>query len=307
MVTANLAGRLLRCLRLGILWVLLAGWSIFACGLHPAHAGIGLPSATETAGKFQFDGKTINYWQFEPKEKAKAPLPGILVVHGIEGLEGFNNKAGKDYKLFCSMVASYGYVVHFVHYMDCAPADCLPYVSRRAVRRMQTGIKESLTAPPNKTDEKVSAKFKQWMTCVSAGLENLRAQPSKVDKDRIGVIGLSLGGFLATALAATEPEKFRPHAIVVAFGGLPPLLHHEKFAKLPPTCIIAGEKDEIVPLALMQATRQALEANKAIVQFKAFDCNHMFTNDKGDFQLVIALQGQAFARAFLEKYVQKAK
>jgi dienelactone hydrolase len=313
MLTANFAGRSRRCLSLGVFLLLVAGWSIFACGQGSAYAGFGLPSAKETAGTFQFDGKTINYWQFEPKDKdkdkakPKDPLPAILVVHGIEGLESFHNKTGKDYKLFCGMIASYGYVVHFVHYLDCTPTDCWPHATRRAVRRLQNRIKDTLTTPPGKEDEEVAGKFKTWMSCVHAGLENLRAQKGKVDKQRIGVVGLSMGGFLTTSLAVTEPDKFHPQAMIVAFGGLPPRLHGAKLGKMPPVCIIAGTKDEIVPLQLMQDTRQCLEANKGVVQFKTFDCHHMFTDAKGDFQLSVALQAQEFARSFLEQYVQKAK
>jgi dienelactone hydrolase len=258
-------------------------------------------------GQFKFGGKTINYWQFEPKAKAKGPLPAILVIHGIEGLEGFDGEAGASYKQFCSLMASNGYVVYFVHYMDSTPLDRAPHLSRRAVLQLQNRIKASLLAPPNQEDAVVAARFKKWMACVNAALDYLKTQPNKVDKDRIGVVGLSMGGFLATALVVTEPKAFCPQAVAVAFGGLPPRLHDTKVGALPPIYMIAGEKDEIVPLRLMQDTCKCLKGGQGLVEFRAYDCYHMFTDKSGKFQPLLAYQALGPALQFFKEHVQKTK
>jgi dienelactone hydrolase len=315
-VPSCLAGRGWRFASLCTVLVLALGCLIVSAGPKPARAGFGFSfDAIESAGTFQCGKETIHYWQFEPKNKGKGPFPGILVLHGIEGLEGFavaggrrrlDNAIAEEYKKILKMVASYGYVVHFAHYMDSTPQDCWPHSTRRPIARLQTSFKDSLLAPAGKEDKGVKMRFEQWMACVNKGLENLQGQNGKVDKDRIGVIGLSMGGFLATSLAVTESKTFRPKAIVVAFGGLPPQLHKGKIGPLPPILLISGKLDDIVPFQHTLDVVKCLEANKCTVRHEAFDCGHMFDLN-GKFQLVIALKALGMAREFLEQHVDKAK
>jgi dienelactone hydrolase len=303
-----LAGRRWRCASLAMVLALALGFLIVSAGPKPAQAGFGFSfDAIESAGTFQFGKETIHYWQFEPKNKGKGPFPGVLVLHGIEGLGGFDNPIAKDYKQFCKMVASYGYVVHFVHYMDSTPKDCWPQSTRRPIARLQTSFKESLLAPAGMEDKALKKRFEEWMACVNKGLENLQGQNGKVDKDRVGVIGLSMGGFLATSLAVTQPKTFRPQAIVVAFGGMPQQLHSDKIGALPPILLISGKLDDIVPFQHTLDVCKCLKANKCNLRHEAFDCGHMFFDQKGNFQLGTALKAQGMAREFLEQYVDKAK
>jgi predicted esterase len=124
----------------------------------------------------------------------------------------------------------------------------------------------------------------------------------------VGVIGLSLGGFVPTSLAVTEPT-FDPQAIVVVCGGLPEQLH-EKVSKLPPILMICGTKDDVVPFSHTRKVRQCLEDKDCSVILVPFPCYHMFLDGKVDsnpkFQLNMALQAQSYAEVFLSQRVQKA-
>jgi dienelactone hydrolase len=281
---------------------------------QPAAGQFQVPGAgaeEKKGGSFTLDKATINYWQFEPKN-AKGPLPAILVLHGIEGLDAFANGGDlppgitTQYKLFCKMVAEKGYAVRFVHYMQCKQ------IEAKQVPQLQQQIKADLLAPPGKVDPQIEQLFKTWMSCAKRALDDMRDAKNpangNIDRDRVGVIGLSMGGFVATSLAVTEPG-FDPQAIVVVCGGLPEQLH-DKVKKLPPICMICGTKDDIVPFAHTRKVRQCLEDKECSVVLVSFPCYHMFLDGKLDsnpkFQMNMALQAQSYAELFLSQTVQKA-
>jgi dienelactone hydrolase len=284
-----------------------------ACALLAPAAGqaqLGFGAKELPAGAFQFDGKAIDYWQFEPREKGKGPLPAVLVLHGIEGLDAVvnNNQFDKEiqntYKWICKSIAEKGYVVRFVHYMQGTQ------VAKGQVNALQQQIKDSLVAPPDKVDPGVEKLFKQWMNCVKAGMEDLTKNAAKnnIDPERVGAVGISMGGFVVASLAVTEP-KFSPQALVIVCGGLPELLH-AKVNKLPPVLLICGAKDEIVPVAHTRKVCDCLEKKDCSVVLLQFPCYHMFLDDtvarNGKFQLELAQTAQDFAEAFLRRHVKNA-
>ena len=60
--------------------------------------------------------------------------------------------------------------------------------------------------------------FPAWLTAAQDAITYIASRPT-VDARRIGVLGISLGGYLAMALAAQEK---RIRAVVELSGGLPP-------------------------------------------------------------------------------------
>ena len=77
----------------------------------------------------------------------------------------------------------------------------------------------------------------------------------KVDRDRLYVSGLSMGGFGTWALAAYQPDRFAALAPICG-GGEP--LWAARFARVP-TWVFHGAKDPAVPL---ERSRQMVEALK---------------------------------------------
>ena len=84
-----------------------------------------------------------------------------------------------------------------------------------------------------------------------------------VDKDRVYLTGLSMGGFGTWALAAKEPQRFA--AIVPMCGGGDPKTA-DRIKDLP-IWVFHGEKDTSVPIARSQEMVDALKALHADVQF----------------------------------------
>jgi len=81
----------------------------------------------------------------------------------------------------------------------------------------------------------------------------------KVDKDRIYVTGLSMGGFGTWALAAAHPDKFAA-IIPICGGGNPP--DAVKLKNLP-IWVFHGAKDNVVPPSRSESMVKALKTQGA--------------------------------------------
>jgi predicted peptidase len=95
-----------------------------------------------------------------------------------------------------------------------------------------------------------------WNVDALAALVDDVASNYRVDKDRIYLTGLSMGGYGTWALATAHPKKFA--AIVPICGGGNP--SDAKRIKDIPVWVFHGAKDKTVPLAQSEAMVKALEA-----------------------------------------------
>jgi dienelactone hydrolase len=121
----------------------------------------------------------------------------------------------------------------------------------------------------NEKDNTSRRHFELWIDTVRDAVKYARALPH-VDAERIGIVGFSLGGYLALSAApkCDPPVK----GVVEMFGGLP----HEyckKIGKIPPTLIVHGEEDDVVSVneaykaagvILAQKQRVAIEIHKGV-------------------------------------------
>ena len=91
-----------------------------------------------------------------------------------------------------------------------------------------------------------------------------------VERQRIGLVGLSLGGSLALMAAAQDDAKEHKIAAVVGlFGGLPEE-HRKQINNLPPTLLIHGDLDECIPPRAAYSLESALLANKLPIELKMY-------------------------------------
>lgn len=161
---------------------------------------------------FTSGGATIAVEWFAAATGARGPA--LLLLHGADGLT-----YGDGYRLGAQVLAGAGYHVAFVHYLDRTGERRVSYATLR---------------------ERVPL----WAATVGDALGWLGRRP-EVDPARLGIVGISLGAALAMEVAASDP---RVKAIVDYFGPVP-----EEFAarrpKLPPTLILHGEADRLVPVA----------------------------------------------------------
>jgi predicted peptidase len=96
---------------------------------------------------------------------------------------------------------------------------------------------------------------KGWSAVALGALLDDVVANHKVDKDRIYVTGLSMGGFGTWSLAAAFPDKFA--AIIPICGGGNPV--NAKKIKDLPIWVFHGAKDQVVPASRSEAMVKALK------------------------------------------------
>lgn len=163
-------------------------------------------------------GNPVPVQYYVPKNACNAPA--ILIVHGSDGLSRY----AEHYREVGLGLAAKGYAAFVVHYYEGAPGAQRP-----------TPADRELPDP---------GAFYPWADTVRGGINFVEEFPG-VDGRRIGLLGMSLGGFLSSSVSTTDD---RVKALAVLSGGIP-----EEFAKdaanLPPTLIVHGDQDPDVPVS----------------------------------------------------------
>jgi carboxymethylenebutenolidase len=137
------------------------------------------------------------------------------------------------------------------------------------------------------------ARFRDWAKTVSeiAGF----ALAQKASSGRVGLLGLSNGGFLAVGTAAVDP---RIAALVVFYGGIPGPVRDE-ITRLPPLLALHGDGDHIIPIGEGRALvdrANALEGQAELIAYPRAD--HGFDFDPNSH---IANDARSRAIAFLRR------
>lgn len=204
------------------------------------------PNYTESTGNFESGGKKIVVDHFVPK--GEGTRPAIIVLHGADGFSLFS---GAHYKAMAKEMAGQGFATYLVHYFD------------------RTGTKFG--------DFKTCvASFPDWLKTVDDAVSYVGRQPG-VDKKRVGLLGMSLGAFLALSYAS---ESERIAAVVDFFGGLPEPFAR-KLRRMPPTLILHGSKDQVVPVTEAEKLEKVLKEKKQPYEIKIYDGQaHGFTGDE---------------------------
>jgi carboxymethylenebutenolidase len=265
-----------------------------ALGQSPVLAADDKASDKETVKKsadsYLSARRKINVTRFDPA--GKGPHPAVLFLHGIDGAEKYE----AIYFMLARRLAEKGYVVFFVRYFDC-------FADRaEELKFFRDNVKGHLTGKGGDERKRVEAAFGDCLTAVSDAVRYVRAQPS-VDKDRVGLVGFSLGAFLALSAATQEDTKVA--AVVDLFGGLPAPMH-ERAKALPPVLIIHGDKDETVPVETARGLERLLRMNKPAPEVQVYEgVGHMFDNVKRGIKLDAARDAEQRATAFLEKHLKR--
>jgi carboxymethylenebutenolidase len=240
---------------------------------------------------FQSSDQTIRIWRFDPKEKEKQPA--VLLLHGADGGVGVE-------KMYCGLakrVADKGYVVFIVHYLDVTTPEDRGKVSAM-VKRAVRGEATPAEAP------RVQKFFDTWTRCVTDAVGHVRKQPG-VDGERIGIVGLSLGGFVGLSTAAQQDLKIA--AVVSGFGGLP-RERRDSVNWLPPTLIVHGDEDDVVPIQYAVALRQLRREKKLPIDVVIYpEVGHVFQKEGGKFDLRAMMDAERLTTEHLQKYLKPSK
>ena len=169
-----------------------------------------MPTVSESQLTFESGGKPIRIDAYLPD--TTGPHPTVLALYGSGGgVSGMNEPA--------TMLAEQGFAVFVLHYFD------------------RTGTTEA-------TDKQtIFRNFPSWGKTVWDAISYLEKKP-QVDASRIGVLGFSLGAYLALSVASVDS---RVKAVVEFFGGLPKEMRFF-MRRLCPTLILHGEADATVPV-----------------------------------------------------------
>lgn len=190
------------------------------------------PRVTRTDTSFLSSGRRIVVERFA--RVAPSPLhlgrrsghqPVVLVLHSSAGLLG---RSGATVRSVADAFAEGGSVAYVVHYFD--------------------GTGDTRT-----TDAREDSVFPAWTAVLRDAVSFSRAD-AEVDSSRVHAFGISLGGYMALALGATDRRVSR---LVVLSGGffdaLAPGVTH-----LPPTLLMHSDSDDVVPVAAAQRVDSTL-------------------------------------------------
>jgi acetyl esterase len=238
---------------------------------------------------YESGGKTIKATRFEPPTPGK--YPAIVLLHGLDGFE--KNEA--TYSGVARRLADQGYVVLVVSYFDGLAAKEEDFAFFKA------NVKDQFNGDGGKDRKRIARCFGDCMTVVSDGVKHVRKLPG-VDGERIGLVGFSLGGYLAMAVAAQGDLKIT--AVVELFGGLPPEIR-EQVKNLPPTLIFDGDKDTVVPVESATQLHELLDKSKIVNEIKVYEgVGHVFEGRDGKFNVLAACDAATRTTAFLERHLK---
>jgi carboxymethylenebutenolidase len=240
----------------------------------------------ESGTTFDSGGKSIHVDHFEPAAASKCPA--LVLLHGTDGPEPEKELLHAAARRF----AARGYRVLLVHYFDRTSGG---KDARDLFKKCLhgTATKEQAAA--------CRARFREWRATVCDAVAYARTRPG-VDGRRVGLVGFSLGAYLALSVAADE--SLRIAAVVEFFGGLPRETR-ETLKRLPPVLGFHGDADETVPVKEAEDLRELLSGKGFGGEVQIYKgVGHAFLKE-GRLRWDAALDAGIRTAAFLEEHLRR--
>ena len=161
--------------------------------------------------------------------------PGVILLTGSSGWQ-------EAYSDVAASLAASGFVALALDYLA------------------ETGV--------NPTREDQLRHWSRWKATVGNAVSYLHASPS-VSTRPIGIIGYSLGAFLAVSVASELPQV---KAVVDFYGGGGRATEslEQEVRNLPPLLILHGEADSLVPVSLAYQLKDAVIAQGGEVEMHIY-------------------------------------
>ena len=191
-----------------------------------------MPPITQSPVVFQSGGKPIRLDAYLPETPA-GPVPAVIALHGAGG-----NVTGME--RYASTLAAQGFAVYLLHYFD----------------RTGTETADKQTTLRN---------FPLWMKTLWDAISFVETQPP-VDRDRIALLGFSLGAYLSLANSAID---HRVKAVVEFFGGMPKEMNLF-MRRLCPVLILHGDADPTVAVEEAYQLQKLLEKKGIPYEIKIY-------------------------------------
>lgn len=178
---------------------------------------------------YDVDGYPVRVESFTP---AAGPLPTVMLLHGRDGPDGI--AGDRPYRGLAAAVAGAGFRVLFPHYFDRTP-DAGP--------------------PGGELDElgREVERYGLWLAAVGGVLRSDTGITRSV-----GLLGYSLGGYLALTAAMARPGF---GAVAACYAGVPTPFAGLA-ANLPPTLVLHGAADRVVPVSEAAALEKLLRRHR---------------------------------------------
>ena len=232
--------------------LLIACWS---CASLSGGPSIGKTVERATT-RIDVDGHRMMLEEYSPPSPRRHPV--VLVLHGSGGLHFYNSGAMHRY---ARALASQGFLAVVVHYFDA-------------------------TGTFSAGDEEERRCYDEWVHAVRRAISAVRARPD-VDTARVGLLGQSLGAYLAVGVAAEDP---RVTAVVDMSGGLEPWIAN-RANRLPPALILHGTDDDVVPASAAGLLAQFLSDHRVPYEMRLYPGEgHEFDSDAEDDALARAAE-----------------
>jgi carboxymethylenebutenolidase len=175
------------------------------------------PGFTASTAQFESGKKKITIDVLSPSNgNASKKLPAIILVHGFDGIKAPHI----DYRKHAGELAARGYIVLIPHYFESTDSSLLD---------------------PTKFWTDAAKNGPVWLKTVQDSVAFAAKQP-RIDEKRIGLLGFSLGSYIATYVAAQETKVA---AVVEYYGGVFPGVD-QLLNKRPPILILHGDADKII-------------------------------------------------------------
>jgi len=192
---------------------------------------------------FESGGKQVRLDCFLPASNGRR-FPAVIGLHGSGG--GHVSMAEP-----ASLLAGQGFAVYVLHYFD------------------RTGTTEIDGL------QVILRHFPVWMKTLWDSVSFVVQQP-QVDPERVGLLGFSLGAYLAVSAATIDS---RIQAVIEFFGGLPKEM---KFfmRRLCPVLILHGEQDKTVPVEEAYHLQRVLEKKQIPYEMQIYpEAGHGFSGE----------------------------
>lgn len=272
---------------------ILSGLLLVTFFFNEANAGNGNSSRPQSPGvvkktaTFSSDGHNIRVRVMRQESKSKQPA--VIILPGIDGAA---EPYGAAYRWAAQMLVARGYAVFIVHYEDGARVTDLGKLKRRIRGFFAEGLAPSEEQP-------VREYFERCQNVVRAGIRFVQGHRA-VDPDRIAVVGLSFGGYLASSVLVETSQGVA--AAILLCSGLPKPLH-DHLTSFPPCLMLHGGADKIVPVSEAEALRGLLVRRGIKHKFKVYPkAGHVFMNGE-QFDFVILLDVCQRCLSFLAEHM----
>jgi carboxymethylenebutenolidase len=221
-----------------------------------------MQSVSQAQIVFTSGGKQVRVDCFLPTSYGQQRLPAII---GLHGSGGSSERMAEP----ASLLAAQGFAVYVPHYFE------------------RTGT----TSAGDKAT--ILRHFFAWAKTLWDTISLVGRQP-EVNPDRIGLLGFSLGAYLALSVASMDS---RVQAVAEFFGGFPKEI---KFfiRRFCPVLILHGDADQTVPVQEAFDLQRLLEKRKIPYEINIYPgVGHGFTGE-------IWQDACARSLAFFQKYLR---